>query len=313
VALAAMVPASPAASTSARRRGALVAATALATLLNPLLAPVLAGTACVAPALAPGAARARVGLARRLAEATRGAPLRWTAAGAALGAALCLVENALRRGAPLDFGYGGEGFTTPALAGLAGLLFAPARGLVFFAPAFFLGIALAVRPPREMPAAAATFTRAGLVYCVLLVGAYAKWHAWHGGWYWGPRFLLPLSVLGAGWAALALRYAWREAAPPARVLVVGLVAASALVVKAGEGVGQGPLVRCLERAVPAESCFWRLEFLPYASYGRSADLAAMIRHRSTPVEGAGIALLGLLAAAAPRSGESRGTPAPRPW
>ncbi len=181
------------------RRGdaVLLAATALAIPLNPLLCPVIFVTSASLYFLEGEEGRA---------AARRGAGLSFV--GSALGASLAFAENLLRRGALLDFGYAGEGFTAPFFEGLFGQLFSPARGALFYLPLFFVGILLLGRRVRTD---VRRFAASGTTFGVLLVLAYAKWHAWHGMTYWGPRFLLPLSVLGAAFVALA----WREFPRPA--------------------------------------------------------------------------------------------------
>jgi hypothetical protein len=110
---------------------------------------------------------------------------------ALLGSGL-LVYNAVRFGGPLSTGYrfapGQEGFTTPLWWGLAGLLFSPARGLVWFSPPVLLAILGGGRfYRRERP----------LTWLMLAVigvqgVAFSLWWEWWGGYGWGPRFLLPI-------------------------------------------------------------------------------------------------------------------------
>jgi hypothetical protein len=154
----------------------------------------------------------------------------------ACAAALILLENYLRRGAPLDSGYEGEagnrtvlpysglpGFSYPLFFGLLVVLFSFGKGLVFFAPGLF------ARYPLEAPASQRPATEesdlssvaglceagalernepsretdARLVYrlwlavVVGLVLVYARWWAWYGGAVWGPRFFLFASLPAA--------------------------------------------------------------------------------------------------------------------
>ena len=256
----------------------LAAATALAVPLNPVLGPVFVLTALAAARFATPAERR---------TAWGGAAL--AAAGSSLGACFALLENVARRGSALDFGYAGTGFTTPLLTGLAGQLVSPARGAVFYLPAFFLGLFLLAA--RRVDGETRRFVRAATVFGALLVFAYAKWEAWHGGTYWGPRFLLPLSVLGAVFLALA----WR--AFPSRVARAGLAAvalASFAAHKAGVAIGVTPFLSCR-----GEGCYWDWARLPFASWLSRADLAAMADDRSTAVELATLALFAALRARGP--------------
>jgi len=150
------------------RRGdaVLLVSTALAIPLNPLLFPVIFVTSAMLCFLEGEEGRS---------AARRGAVL--ASAGAALGLGLALSENLLRRGALLDFGYAGEGFTAPFFEGLFGQLFSPARGALFYLPLFFVGVPLAVRGAAPE---VRRFARAGTAFGILLVLAYSKWFAWHG-------------------------------------------------------------------------------------------------------------------------------------
>jgi hypothetical protein len=213
-------------------------------------------------------------------------------AGVAFGAALSVLENLLRRGGALtDFGYAEEGFTTSLVHGLWGQLVAPARGIVFFAPAVFAGVWLVTnrrsgRNPRHQAFLDLSFT-----YCGLLMLAYAKWHAWHGAWYWGPRFLLPLSVFGALYLAVLIRDHWAEAGTWSRAAWVAMAAASIAVYKVGATVNQKHLLECLQAQPHGEACYWDLRFTPLASWLDPADLGRMIVHRSSAVELATLLLL----------------------
>lgn len=135
---------------------------------------------------------------------------RWAAfgAGALPFAAGLLAHNALRFGEPLRFGYAGEGFTTPLIEGIAGLLLSPGKSAVLYAPPLVLAALMGRRFWQQERALAG--------FLVLAWGAalvfYGAWWAWHGGWSWGPRFLvplLPLSCLPLG--LLPARRGWRAA------------------------------------------------------------------------------------------------------
>jgi hypothetical protein len=276
------------------RRGdaVLLISTALAIPLNPLLAPVLLLTA----------------LALRLAfipskgnSAARGVAA--VAIGCAVGTSMAFLENVLRRGAALNFGYVGEGFTAPFLEGLVGQLISPARGAVFYLPMFFVGFFLVVRGATPE---VRRFARAGTVFGVLLVLAYAKWHAWHGATYWGPRFLLPLSVLGVAFFALA----WREL--PGRAVRAGLAAValfSYAAYKAGVGIGVTPSLAC---ELPGDGCYWEWARLPLASWWDRREIASMLSHRSTAVEAGTLVLFAALVVLTGRGRSRRVTSPPEP-
>ncbi|MBN2304856.1 MAG: hypothetical protein JXQ72_10285, partial [Anaerolineae bacterium] len=107
------------------------------------------------------------------------------------GVALVLWFNAQRFDDPLRFGYTGEGFTTPPWKGLIGLLVSPGRGIFVYAPPLILSVILWPRFRRTAPALAWFLAGSWAV----ALAFYGTWWAWHGGWCWGPRFLVPLLPL----------------------------------------------------------------------------------------------------------------------
>lgn len=94
---------------------------------------------------------------------------------------------------PFAGGYRDEAkqWTTPVWLGLPGLLLAPSRGLLIYTPALLLlpfGIGALVRSRSIV------YFRRFLIIGWLAAGfatiiIYAHWHAWWGGWCFGPRFL----------------------------------------------------------------------------------------------------------------------------
>jgi hypothetical protein len=273
----------------------LAGAVALAIPLNPLLFPAIFVASALLVFLEGEEGRA---------AAFRGAVLAFV--GGALGASLAFAENLLRRGALLDFGYENEGFTAPFLEGLVGQLVSPARGALFYLPLFFVGILLTGRRVRPD---VRRFALSGTIFGVVVVLAYAKWHAWHGMTYWGPRFLLPLSVLGAAFLALA----WREfPRTAARASLVLLVVISYAAYKAGVGVGVAPLRACLLPDAARLSCYWDWARLPLASWLDRRDLGSMLSHRSTAVEAGTLVLFAGLAALRARGRRRRGISPPEP-
>jgi hypothetical protein len=100
-------------------------------------------------------------------------------------------HNALRFGSPLEFGYAGEGFTTPPWKGIAGLLVSSGKGMALYAPPLILS-AIVWRRFRRADRASADFLAVAWVTALIVYGA---WWAWDGGWCWGPRLLVPLLPL----------------------------------------------------------------------------------------------------------------------
>jgi hypothetical protein len=109
-----------------------------------------------------------------------------------LWALIMAAYNYARFGNPLSTGYlPEESFSAPWLVGLAGLLVSPGKGIIFFSPVIVA--ALAAFPSfwrrHGLPAALVALVSAGYVLM------YGKWFMWHGGFAWGPRFLVPILPL----------------------------------------------------------------------------------------------------------------------
>jgi hypothetical protein len=123
---------------------------------------------------------------------------------------LILAEAWLRRGSPFNSGYthdagyrtimpysGLPGFSYPFFFGLLSILFSFGKGLIFFAPGLLLPVrkALLERPEQEQTKLALYQTYVMWVaFLVGLILVYARWWAWYGGLFWGPRFFLIASI-----------------------------------------------------------------------------------------------------------------------
>jgi hypothetical protein len=208
------------------------------------------------------------------------------------GSVLCLAENIVRRGHPLNFGYASEGFSTPFWYGLAGQLFSPTRGILFFIPTFFCGMMLLSK--RLAKGEPQNFVILSLFYSGLLVLVYSTWWAWHGGLYWGPRFFLPLSVFGVLYWVLLVKSSWHQVGWFPRVILIIIAMLSYAVYKTGVGINHRYLGQCLALEPSSDICFWNMQFLPYASWLNAEDILRMVTHRSTGVEVGGMLLMGIL-------------------
>lgn len=157
----------------------------------------------------------------------------------AVTAAIVVWYNLVRFGAPFDFGYGGEGFTTPFVAGARGLLLDPAKSVLLFAPVLAVVPFALARARRTEPGA---FVLLAGNFAITFVLA-ACWWSWAGGWSWGPRFLLPAVV-----PLVAAVAPWIERSQARARLVAVLLAAGfavsvpALVVSARAQQLDGPRV-----------------------------------------------------------------------
>lgn len=108
-----------------------------------------------------------------------------------LAAVFIPYANVLRSGLYSGGGYAGEGFSTPFLAGLFGLLFSPSHGVLWYSPPVLVAAFYATRFHRRHPRTC--FVVFAIVALKFLL--YAKWWNWFGGWSWGSRFLLPVVPL----------------------------------------------------------------------------------------------------------------------
>lgn len=135
--------------------------------------------------------------------------------------------NALRFGTPLDTGYRFSlADLRPPLTGIVGLLFTPARGLVFYSPLVLLAVPGYIRGWRRH--------RTDFAISLSLLGSfllfYGAWVIWHGGWSWGPRYLVPVLPALSGPIAWTLEN-FRSLS--ARLLISLVVAVSLLVQMVG--------------------------------------------------------------------------------
>lgn len=154
----------------------------------------------------------------------RARDLLWLVLGGLPGVALLAASNALRFGSVFETGYTeNAGFGSfPVLHGLVGILVAPGKGLLWFAPPIWLVLALSTR--RELRTGAWFAAGAGLTALIALFSTVPYWAA---GQCWGIRYLTgPLVIL------LVVTFA---IAPPWRVWprVTVLVAATGLLVSLG--------------------------------------------------------------------------------
>lgn len=100
--------------------------------------------------------------------------------------------NYARYGTPLATGYLAEpSFSAPWPTGILGLLISPGRGIVFYCPILLACVPALPSFFRRHRLEAILVVLTGLFYVLL----YGKWFMWHGGFAWGPRFLVPIVPL----------------------------------------------------------------------------------------------------------------------
>jgi hypothetical protein len=120
--------------------------------------------------------------------------------GALIPLMLLVGYNHTTFGCALCTGYGAEsygGWSTPLPVGLSGILLSPSKGLLLYSPVFLfsvVGIIASWRTPIGGEDRTWLFRYLGFaaVGFALLM---SKWHAWHGGWSFGPRMLVDSTPL----------------------------------------------------------------------------------------------------------------------
>jgi hypothetical protein len=114
----------------------------------------------------------------------------WVSFGAPLAVAAIALAfyNLARYGDPFNTGYlPEESFSGIWLQGIAGMLISPGRGLLLYAPVLLMALLAAPTWIRRHPPEAAMAWAIIMAHLLL----YGKWFMWHGGYAWGPRFLVP--------------------------------------------------------------------------------------------------------------------------
>jgi hypothetical protein len=152
--------------------------------------------------------------------------------------------------------YSGQpGFSYPIVFGVLSILFSFGKGLAIFIPGLWL---LFKRPARDVPDVVRTLQRYSSWFVVGLVLVYAKWWAWAGGWFWGPRFFLFACVPAA--VALALHLCDRHATPRAKALTLGVLAWSTWVGINGAVYDQLDMGMCNNTPNLEAYCWYTPEF-----------------------------------------------------
>lgn len=140
-----------------------------------------------------------------------------------LAGVMLMYHNFLRYGDPFTSGYAysGQAFNVALPVGVFGMLFSPGKGVFWYVPILFLSVWYfpVFYRKNHILAQAILIATAG----VLLL--YGRWWAWHGGWCWGARFLVPLLPL---WM-LPLGYIPSAKSKISKILTLSLFALSFLI------------------------------------------------------------------------------------
>lgn len=116
-----------------------------------------------------------------------------------------LWHNIIRFNDPFITGYEGETFSTFPFIGAMGMLISPGKSIFLYAPPLILSAILFPRFRQKHTILANTL----LIMTATCLLYYGSWWAWHGGWVWGPRFLIPLMPLWClTWGELPKKFNW---------------------------------------------------------------------------------------------------------
>ncbi|GLV58058.1 hypothetical protein KDH_48920 [Dictyobacter sp. S3.2.2.5] len=149
-----------------------------------------------------------------------------------IGVALIMLESWIRRGSPFASGYaddyglhtimpysGRPGFSYPIFFGLNSLLFSFGKGILFFAPGLLLPIRQTLRKlQKETKVDLFGVYALWIGFLVGLLLLYSCYWSWHGGWFWGPRYLLFASIPAS--FALAVRLQQRDASLVMNIVII---------------------------------------------------------------------------------------------
>jgi hypothetical protein len=152
-----------------------------------------------------------------------------------------------------------SGFSYPLHLGVLSIIFSFGKGLLWFVPGLMLFFRRDIR--RTLDSCSVEMT-ACMGFVVGLVLCYAKWWAWYGGVFWGPRFFLfaciPAAMLLASSIAL-----WRSLGAASRVLTLFCLFLSTWGSTQGYLFGQRELNICTQNQYALESMCWYVpEFSP---------------------------------------------------
>lgn len=129
-----------------------------------------------------------------------------TLIGSSAGLLLYCAYNYYRFGNVLAFGQPFTFSLSAIPVGMAGMIASPGWGLLWFCPPVLLVVPGVRSALRRCPVESVTLVAVFLAYLLI----YSLWASWHGGWSWGPRFLLP-ALAGVMPFTAFLKGRWRKA------------------------------------------------------------------------------------------------------
>jgi 4-amino-4-deoxy-L-arabinose transferase-like glycosyltransferase len=189
------------------------------------------------------------------------------------GLLLLIAYNLASFGVPLAAPFSGvEGFSTPLLVGLSGLLFSPGKGLLWYVPLVWLLIPGIIVGRREGSYRSERLLALGIFLALLLL--YATWFDWAGGRSWGPRFLVPALPMLIVLISPMLAWLVQRDQPMRRKLGVALLLILSIVaqlpgVLTNVSVEEG---RQLAAGISLDQLYWGWRHSPlWASWSAIAD------------------------------------------
>jgi 4-amino-4-deoxy-L-arabinose transferase-like glycosyltransferase len=189
--------------------------------------------------------------------------------GAIIPLSLLLWYNHTVFGCPWCTGYTLEphvGWSTPLHQGLLGILFSPSKGLLVYSPVFifsFLGIVASWKTEIRDKNTTWLFRYLGFAALgfILLMG---KWHAWHGGWSFGPRMLVDAAPIFVSLIVPALQ--WLKCDRRILAVLAGLAVLSLCVQLAGLSMFDFGWYREVARPRSEQIAFWSIRDSELAYY-----------------------------------------------
>jgi hypothetical protein len=116
-----------------------------------------------------------------------------------------IAFNLSRYGDPFNTGYlPEETFGGILWDGAIGQLISPGRGLFLYSPILLLSLWGTIPFFRRFPAEAGVALTVIIIHLLL----YGKWFMWHGGYAWGPRFMIPTLPFWVLLLAPVIAMAW---------------------------------------------------------------------------------------------------------
>lgn len=148
--------------------------------------------------------------------------------------------------------YSGQaGFSYPLFFGILSIVASFGKGLIFYIPGLLLFFVASIRKNLGIP----TFTQCVLaIFVALTIALYAKWWAWYGGGFWGPRFFLFLCFPSSLMLSLAITNG--EPRPNVLAFIVTTLLLSIWVSVDGYLFGQTAMDTCWANNFTLESLCW---------------------------------------------------------